>query len=110
MLMLHVDHLQFHLIGETSEVPTEVEVLLTSAVFYSSKHNETGLALAAATCLCSCCPVTLQPRSLSVVLLCLVPTMSSANLFPAPIDLSFFSRLSPLRGQALAWKSSSCSM
>lgn len=55
-------HGQFHLIRETAEVPTEVEVLLTSAVFYSFKHNETGLAPAAAACLRSCCPVTLQPR------------------------------------------------
>lgn len=54
MLMLREDRLQFHLIGGTSEVPSEVEVLLTSAVFYSSKHNESGLAVAAAACLCSC--------------------------------------------------------
>lgn len=60
--MLGVDCLQFHLIRENAEVPAEVEVLLTSAVFYSFKHNESGLAPAAAACLRSCCRVSLQPR------------------------------------------------
>lgn len=62
MLMLHVHYLQFHWIRETTEAPTEVEVLLTSAVFHSFKHNETQLALAVAACPCLRCPVTLRSQ------------------------------------------------
>lgn len=56
-----MDCLQFHWIRETTEVPTKVEVLLTSAVFYSFKLNKTRLAPTVPACLCSCCPVTLWP-------------------------------------------------
>lgn len=82
-------------------------------MFDSFTHNKTELALAAAifyflflVLILSCTPAA---HSVSVVASS-CPTASSANLFCTLIDLSFPSYMSPLKGQALAWKSFSCSM
>lgn len=53
---------------------------LTCTVFFSFKHNKAGLVLAAASCLCSYCPVPLQPTHF-LLLLCLVP--------PCPLPIYF---------------------
>lgn len=111
--MPHVGRSQFNLIEEISEVAAKVQVLWPPQCLihlHTIKLNWLWLLqffiLFFLVLIVSCTPAA---HSVSVVASS-CPTASSANLFCTLIDLSFPSYMSPLKGQALAWKSFSCSM